>query len=414
MRVAPRLIHVRSLVPEIPLRTYATHGIDKYPAKMLPHLARYAIEVVSKPGDRVFDPFCGCGTVLVEASMTDRRSVGMDVNPIAVLLARAKSGVFRTQHFTSLVEEVIAAAMVDVDQATPTETDSPKWLPYWFSKKTLAKLLALQRQISLRSTLSAKYRDLLTACLIIAVRRCSRADPRSPKPFISKRARACRVGKHFDAFQVYRSVARRLVKASNDFRGLRVGKSDAVAMMGDSRFVTRRDIGTVDAVVTSPPYLSAQDYYRSSKLELAISGYWQPQLERTLGAKIIGSGRGEVLTPRLSRRRDTYHRSCLVSVPDLSERARAVVHNYLSDMRRMLQRTHGCLRLGGQCCMVIGDSKIEGVALPVHAWIIGVAKSVGLKLVRHDVDLIQDRRLPPQREGHASVIDREHLLFLKK
>ena len=51
--------------------------------------------------------------------------------------------------------------------------------------------------------------------------------------------------------------------------------------------------GYVDAVVTSPPYLSAQDYYRSSKLELAILGPLVQMGTKSLGSAIVGSGRGE-------------------------------------------------------------------------------------------------------------------------
>ena len=43
------------------------HRLDKYPAKMIPQMARFLIERVSEPGDTVLDPFCGTGTVVSEA-----------------------------------------------------------------------------------------------------------------------------------------------------------------------------------------------------------------------------------------------------------------------------------------------------------------------------------------------------------
>ena len=130
-------------------------------------------------------------------------------------------------------------------------------------------------------------------------------------------------------------------------------------MAGDARRISRKAVSRVDAVVTSPPYLSAQDYYRSNKLELAICGLWYPNMEYTLGKQIIGSGRGGILTSEGRKRRSQY-RACNISLPSLSDRSNAVVRDYLDDMRQMLERLQWCLRQGGKCCLIIGDSTIRG------------------------------------------------------
>ena len=62
----------------IPARTYLTHGFDRYPAKMIPHLARWAIERYSVPGEAVLDPFCGSATTGVVALKNNRKFVGID------------------------------------------------------------------------------------------------------------------------------------------------------------------------------------------------------------------------------------------------------------------------------------------------------------------------------------------------
>lgn len=66
------------------------HGFHSYPARMHPLAARRLIEAFSAPGDRVLDPFCGSGTVLVEARLAGRAAVGVDANPLAVRLSRLK------------------------------------------------------------------------------------------------------------------------------------------------------------------------------------------------------------------------------------------------------------------------------------------------------------------------------------
>ncbi len=64
-----------------------THGIYRYPARFSPMFARAAIEMFTKPGDTVYDPFMGGSTSLVEALSLGRNAVGNDLNQLAVFLA---------------------------------------------------------------------------------------------------------------------------------------------------------------------------------------------------------------------------------------------------------------------------------------------------------------------------------------
>ncbi|MBU2068430.1 site-specific DNA-methyltransferase, partial [Patescibacteria group bacterium] len=69
---------------------YITHGYHRYPAKFIPQIVSRLIERYTKKGDLVVDPFGGCGTTLVESKVNGRQSIGVDINPVAVLIAKAK------------------------------------------------------------------------------------------------------------------------------------------------------------------------------------------------------------------------------------------------------------------------------------------------------------------------------------
>ena len=66
------------------------HGFHAYPARLHPITARRLLTGLTRPGDCVLDPFCGSGTVLVEALLQGRIAVGLDANPLAVMLASYK------------------------------------------------------------------------------------------------------------------------------------------------------------------------------------------------------------------------------------------------------------------------------------------------------------------------------------
>ena len=69
---------------------YATHGLFRYFGKFPPLVARHLIAQYTSPGDTVLDPMIGCGTTAVECLLLGRHSIGIDVNPLAILLTRVK------------------------------------------------------------------------------------------------------------------------------------------------------------------------------------------------------------------------------------------------------------------------------------------------------------------------------------
>jgi len=87
-------------------KSYLTHNFHSYPAKFVPQIPRIVIEKLSKPGDIVLDPFCGSGTTLVEAKLTGRHSIGLDINPISILSSKCKTTPLIESQF-SLVNQTI-------------------------------------------------------------------------------------------------------------------------------------------------------------------------------------------------------------------------------------------------------------------------------------------------------------------
>ena len=69
---------------------YATHGYHRYPAKFIPQIVSRLAEKYTREGDFIVDPFGGCGTTLVESKVMGRPSIAVDINPVAVLITKAK------------------------------------------------------------------------------------------------------------------------------------------------------------------------------------------------------------------------------------------------------------------------------------------------------------------------------------
>ncbi len=68
-----------------------THIYHDYPARMIPQVARKLIQLYGKTASTLFDPYCGTGSSLVEGMIEGLDVYGTDINPLATLIAEAKT-----------------------------------------------------------------------------------------------------------------------------------------------------------------------------------------------------------------------------------------------------------------------------------------------------------------------------------
>ena len=81
---------------------YLTHRLHPYPAKFIPQIPSALIQELSSVGETVGDIFCGSGTTLLEALRLKRNAVGIDANPLASLISKAKTTRLTTSDFEEL------------------------------------------------------------------------------------------------------------------------------------------------------------------------------------------------------------------------------------------------------------------------------------------------------------------------
>jgi DNA modification methylase len=85
---------------------YLTHNIHPYPHKFIPQIAKILIGHYSQKGDTILDPFCGSGTCLLEASLLQRHTIGIDINPLACLISKVKTNPLPIKEVRALIKEL--------------------------------------------------------------------------------------------------------------------------------------------------------------------------------------------------------------------------------------------------------------------------------------------------------------------
>jgi DNA modification methylase len=301
------------------------HQISPYIGKMKSSMAQALILSFTRKGDILYDPFCGSGTVALEAWASGRNIIANDLSPYAVVLSRAK--LFPHLSVEDAVEEIEAVAQ-QVLSLIPT-VDSrriPRWVRSFFHPRTLHEIVAWFQV--LKSTRS----DFILSCLLGILHHQRPGFLSYPSSHTIPYLREKKFPRDlYPELYLYRGVEERLKKKVK--RALRrIPDLDPEI----SRKSYRRNAATfvpkkrVDAIITSPPYMRQLDYGRDNRLRLWFLGTedWRSmdqvispsevQFVRLFGT-CLKLWRG-VLKPRglcVLVLGDIYNRSYNLSLPDL-------------------------------------------------------------------------------------------------
>ncbi|MCA2229967.1 DNA methyltransferase [Nonomuraea aurantiaca] len=125
---------------------HSLHSLCSYFAMFPPQLARFFVNWLTEPGDAVYDPFSGRGTLALEATLQGRRSFSSDANPLAVVLSRAKTRIPSQRALLKRLAELrngYASASICID-------DEPPHIAMLYSDATLMQLVWLKSQLDPR------------------------------------------------------------------------------------------------------------------------------------------------------------------------------------------------------------------------------------------------------------------------
>ena len=129
-----------------------THGFHQYPARMHPEIATRLIEKYATNSKTVvLDPFMGSGGVLVEAMLHGNNSIGIDLNPFAVLLSKVKTTPIDPKKLEKSFQDIISVANTDFKNGA-TYDNAPEKLKdnmeFWYPSDAIQKLPILKNCIN--------------------------------------------------------------------------------------------------------------------------------------------------------------------------------------------------------------------------------------------------------------------------
>jgi SAM-dependent methyltransferase len=356
---------------------------------------------------RVLDPMAGSGTVLAVARANGHHAIGVDLDPLAVLLAGVWTRTLNQDEVSDKAAVVLDRARVAFHslakgQAYPAKSDAETraFIRYWFDDYARRQLAALST--SIQRVRDSGIRDALWcgfSRLIIT---------KSAGASLAMDLSHSRPHKKFDyapikPFSRFLSAVNTVVSNCPSAACGPVGPV-AVAKQGDARKLAIKS-SSIDLVLTSPPYLNAIDYMRCSKFSLVWMGYNVDRLREIRGESIGAEASSEEAM-------DSPWVQALIKqlgvAKKLASRDRGVLARYVLDMGAALAEVSRVLKAGGRAVYVVGDSTVRGVFIRNSEIVKAVAERNGLRLQeRRSRALPANRRyLPPPKKGaDSSTID---------
>ena len=403
-------------------RDFATHLIHWYPAKMFHRIPSVFLDTVELPAHAtVLDPFCGSGTVLLEANLRGHDAVGVDINPLARLISRVKVTALDPGHLNGQLQLLVRRAKQL--RSTPT---AELTLDSWLSSSARVGLHRLA--FAIENISDDACRSFFLVTLTSIVRRLSKADPAIPPLVRLRKERAGIAGTRYrnalkrsqstttsTVYSVFTDAATANIKRMSELYSLRSKlKHTKTSVLGTDAAQTGLAPRTVDAIITSPPYCGAQKYVRSMKLELILSGYPGDEL-RQLDRKTLGT---EAVTTRETKLAelvtgDDYIDHTVSAIYEANPVRARMASDYSKYLLAFAQECKRVLRPGGHLLVTLGRSTLSGIPFLSDQIFRRASQETGLEFVATLVDRIPSRGLLTERHSTAGRIDHEFIVWMR-
>lgn len=349
---------------------FATHNIHRYSSKYIPQIPEAIIRYTTSPGDVILDPFLGSGTTLLEANRLNRHSIGIDINPVALLISRTKTRPLDIKKIDVLIKNavsVIAPKITSVRSFDNKQADllvkvmgdikydlpSFKYASNWYQPIVLIELSIIKDYIN-QNIHDKKMLDFFACAFSAIVRSVSNAASGYGNLMIDKNKR-----KITNTFEIFESQLLKMRSAISELNIIHNPEISIKIFQGDSTNINFIEDKSIDSIITHPPYISAvpyAEYLRLSLLWLQDSfkdlfdrKYWDYLDYKKLDLALVGGKRN---------RSD-------------------VVERFNESMRLTIREMYRVLKKGKYCSIVIGNPVVRGQLIECNKTLTELAISEG-------------------------------------
>lgn len=403
-----------------------------YPARFPYSLLSKVDELAKGLGQSltILDPFAGSGSICIAAALKGWSCEAWDINPLSPMILDAHIKIMQDPSRLIKALKLIEKAAGQNQHVLDTDDKLYEWWPaevipllsrvWGYFQYELAYFDNKSRSFRPHSILWSVYGILA----LHATRKVGYTDDGIPKYFRSKvkREKLKRLGPAGIRYMFYKALHDRALRLASHY-GVsgNTGRSNTLISWANDDKKPRINMLVVDAVeaeppsvidliITSPPYLAAQEYIRSFKYDLVWAGVdwdtirWAQKKEIPYRPPIEGK---------------IIHSTIIRDIEEeLDEKGRRLLLSYFTNTLHVLEKTSRNLRKGGRIAVFVGEATLRGRIIPIHKIILEhLSKTQSLQPLNGGIpDPISKRRLfiKKRRNSNPNGIKKEFLIILEK
>ena len=315
---------------------YEVESVHPYPAKFIADLPSAFLDALPvRPDTILMDPFCGSGTSLAEGQRRGLRTLGVDLNPIACLIARVKTSALSASALQSSAE--VLKKLSSAEAVIPVIPN----LTHWFKTPIQCELAKLTKAIKEAPPVDQDFLHLAASSIIVRV---SNQDSDTRYAAVDKPVAVSDVGALFE--RACEKLHAALASRDYVLAESQVIESDLLTL--DFSSIRKR----VGIFVTSPPYPNAYEYWLYHKYRM----WW------------LGHNPLKVKEKEIGARAHFFKKN------------RHTATTFVGQMTSAFGKMKELAAPGAWACFVVGRSKIHGEIVDNARIIEEVAEKAGFAL----------------------------------
>lgn len=392
-----------------------THGLHTYPAMFIPQVARRLLQTYSKKGDTICDIFCGSGTALVESKLLSRNSYGIDLNPLAIFLAKTKT----TEINPSILMKEYFKLLEKIKKIKNSELEKPNFLniDFWFTEEVILKLSKIKEAI--KEIKNKKIKNFFLISFSETVRLASSSKNGEFKLVRIKKEKLDNYNP--DVLSIFRKKTENNIKGMSDFYKNTDKSVWSKIIYGDSSKDNGIKENSIDCVITSPPYGDSRTtvaYGQFSRLSAQwIDIFEDPNKASGVDNKLLGGKSTKTLEHLLD---SDYLKDSLEKIRSRDEKRSKDVLSFYLDLNNCLNQTYKILKNRKYFCLVVGNRLVKQVRIPTDFIVAELAEKIGFNCEDIFVRNIPGKRMPIKNSPTnvagklEETMNRESIVILRK
>lgn len=392
-----------------------THCYHNYPAMMIPQVAARLIAQYGSKAKALFDPYCGSGTSLVEANLRSIDAHGTDLNPLARLIAQAKTTRIALQTLDIYLKEFndflfqLGFGLKQFRPAIPRFSN----IDFWFKKETKKKLAIV------KAFIDAIEEQNIKRFFLMAFSETVREGSLTKNSEFKLYRMPQRQREVFNP-DIFSIMTRKLIRNREGLKNYlektkHITATTNVYSFDSSNGIDEIEKDSIDIIVTSPPYGDSRTTVAYGQFSRLTNQWLGISDANQIDKRLMGGELKEIRTTGIDIVDHTVGEVARLDIKRAKE-----VYSFYADYIRSIAHVSTAVKAGGYICYVVGNRRVKDIVLPTDEITQVVFGRCGVRHKNTFVRSIPNKRMPGKNSPtnkigcKSETMNSEYIVVMRK